>query len=248
MTCHTRHLVVEERPLGRHRERPDIRALGRSGGTGLFVVTICHPLSQARIRDVIENPMNLLKAAWTLKVSRYAGMLQAGGTGFKLLPVPLSTLGGWHPGAHKALCSVASTIAARGLSTFSRARSILFQRHAALLVTNNALCLMSGPTSDIWGNARVQRSMQQWISIAFLFIISINHLVILRENASRTKSVCRFRTTLGPVRHSPQTKSRVPTCVKLFRKTKRTDMTKGTKRQQPVLRCTADAVILDGAG
>ena len=66
-----------------------------------------------------------------------------------LLPVPLSTLGGWHLGAHKALSSVASTIAARGLSTFSCARSILSQRHAAQLVTNSALCLMSGLFSDI---------------------------------------------------------------------------------------------------
>ena len=91
----------------------------------------------------------LLKAAWTAKISRYASMLQAAGTQFNLLPVPLSTLGGWHPDTHKALCSVASTIPARGLSTFSRARGILFQHHAALLVTNNALCLMSGLLSDI---------------------------------------------------------------------------------------------------
>ena len=144
-----RHPVVAERPVGRHRERPDIRALGRSGGTELFDVTICRPLCQARIRDVVENPLNLLKAAWTTRVSRYASMLQAAGTGFKLLPFPLSTLGGWHPDAQKALCSVASTIAARGLSTFSRSRSILFQRHAALLVTNNALCFMSGLFSDV---------------------------------------------------------------------------------------------------
>ena len=144
-----RHPVVDESPVGRQRERPDIRALGRSGGTELFDVTICHPLSQTRIRDVVENPLNLLKAAWTAKVSRYASMLQAAGTGFNLLSVPLSTLAGWHPNAQKALCSVASTIAARGLSTFPRARSILFQRHAALLVTNNALRLMSGLLSDI---------------------------------------------------------------------------------------------------
>ena len=87
-----RHPVVKERPVGRHRERPDIRALGRSGETELFDVTICNPLSQARIRDESENPMSLLKAAWTAKVSRYSGMLQAAGTGFNLLPVPLSTL------------------------------------------------------------------------------------------------------------------------------------------------------------
>ena len=56
-----RHPVVEERPIGRRRERPDIRARRRSSGTGLFDVTICHPLSQARIRDVVENPLNMLK-------------------------------------------------------------------------------------------------------------------------------------------------------------------------------------------
>ena len=68
---------------------------------------------------------------------------------FKEFPVPISTLGGWHPDAHRALCSVATTIAARGMSTFSAAKSILFQRHAAFLVTNNALCLMSGLLSGI---------------------------------------------------------------------------------------------------
>ena len=42
----------------------------------------------------------------------------------------------------------------------------MFQRHAALLVTNNALCLMSGLTSDIEGDAVVTRNMQQEICIA----------------------------------------------------------------------------------
>ena len=63
--------------------------------------------------------------------------------------VPLSTLGGWDTDAHRALCSVATTVAARELSTFSRAWSILFHGHVALLVMNNALCLMSGLMPDI---------------------------------------------------------------------------------------------------
>ena len=123
-----RHPAVDERPVGRHRERPDIRALGRSGGTELFEVTISHPLSQAKIGDVTESSLSLLKAAWTAKVSRYSGMLHVGGTVFNLLPVPSSTVGGWHPHAYKALCSFATAIAARGQSTSSRVRSILFQR------------------------------------------------------------------------------------------------------------------------
>ena len=54
--------------------------------------------------------------------------------------------------ASKAACRWNSTLlgfAARGMSTFSSAKSILFQRHAALLVTNNALCLISGLVSGI---------------------------------------------------------------------------------------------------
>ena len=143
------HPIVEGRPLGKHRERPDIGALGRTGGTDLFDVTICHPLSQARIRDAVQNPLNILKAVWAGKVSRYAAMVHEAGRSVQLLPVPISALGGWHPDAHRALCSVATTIPARVMSTFSSAKSILFQRHAALLVTNIALCLMSGLVSGI---------------------------------------------------------------------------------------------------
>ena len=99
--------------------------------------------------DAVQNPLNILKAAWAGKVSRYAAMVHEAGRSVQLLPVPISTLGGWHPDAHRALCSVAIAIAARGMSTFSSAKGILFQRHAALLVTNNALCLMSGLVSGI---------------------------------------------------------------------------------------------------
>ena len=128
---------------------PDIRAPGRTGGTDLFDVSICHPLSHTQIRDAVQNPLNILKAAWPGKVSRYAAMVHEAGRSVQLLPAPISTLGGWHPDAHRALCSVATTIAARGMSTFSSAKSILFQRHAALLVTSIALYLMSGLVSGI---------------------------------------------------------------------------------------------------
>ena len=56
-----RHPVVEERSVGRHRERPDIRALGRSGGTELFNVTICNFLSHNCSTYVLKslyNPLN----------------------------------------------------------------------------------------------------------------------------------------------------------------------------------------------
>ena len=144
-----RHPIFEERPLEGYRENPDICALGRTRGTDLFDVTIFHPLSQARIRDAVQSPVNILKVAWTGKVSRYAGMVHEAGRSVQLLPVPISKLGEWHPDAHCALCSVATATAARKMPIFSSAKSIMFQRHAALLVTNNALCLMSGLVSGI---------------------------------------------------------------------------------------------------
>ena len=88
-------------------------------------------------------------SAWAGKVSMYARMAQEVERSVQLLPVSLSTLGGWHPDAHRALCSLAFAIAARGIPIFGSAKSILFQRQAALLVTINALCLISGLVSGI---------------------------------------------------------------------------------------------------
>ena len=128
------HPVLEPRPLGRHRERPDIRAISRHDGSDLFDITFCHPLTPARIRDTIQNPLSILKAAWSTKSARYASVLEAYGTTVYLIPVPISTLGGWHPDSYRAMGSVVSLIASRALSCLSAARSILFQRPTALLV------------------------------------------------------------------------------------------------------------------
>ena len=56
----------------------------------------------------------------------------------------ISTLGGGHPDVHRAMGTIEVNIASRTLSSLHYARATLFQRHAALLVANNAVCLMSG--------------------------------------------------------------------------------------------------------
>ena len=55
-----RHSLIEPRPFGRHKERPDISALGSRGGSDMFDITFYDPLSPARVRDAMENEMNLL--------------------------------------------------------------------------------------------------------------------------------------------------------------------------------------------
>ena len=64
-------------------------------------------------------------------------------TAVKLFPVPLSTLGGWHD-SHLAMRCIALIIASRILSSLEYASQTLFQRHAAILVSNNAVCPISG--------------------------------------------------------------------------------------------------------
>ena len=59
--------------------------------------------------------------------------------------MPTATLGGWHPDAHRAMRTIEVNIASRTLSSLHYARAALFQRiAAAILVANNAICLMSG--------------------------------------------------------------------------------------------------------
>ena len=129
-----RHPVLEPRPFGRHKERPDISALGSNRGSDMFDITICHPLSPARIRDGFENPLTLLKNAWDEKIRRFRRVLHS----VKLFPMPISTLGGWHPDSHRAMGIIAVNMALRTMISLHYARAKLFQRHAALLVPNNA--------------------------------------------------------------------------------------------------------------
>ena len=68
------------------------------------------------------------------------------------------------------------------MSTFSSAKSILFQRHTALLVTNNALCLISGLVSGIWGGTYCST----WV------LKSLYHPFIVNSSAHRPLSRKRF--------------------------------------------------------
>ena len=79
-----RHAVVEPRPFGRHNERPDISALGSHGGSDMFDITFCNPLSPARVRDGMENVLNLLKKAWGQKIRRFCRVLHGSATAMTL--------------------------------------------------------------------------------------------------------------------------------------------------------------------
>ena len=106
-------------------------------------IIFCHLLSPAPVRDGMENALNLLKKAWDEKIRRFGRVLHQSAMAVELLPMPLSTLGGWHPDSHRAMRSIAVNMASRTLNSLEYASQPLFQRQAALLAAKNAVCLIS---------------------------------------------------------------------------------------------------------
>ena len=84
--------------------------------------------SEHRIREGIDNALGLLKKAWDEKSRRFGGVLHESATSVKLFPMPLSSLGGWHPDPRRAMGSIAVNIASRALSSVDYARRAISRR------------------------------------------------------------------------------------------------------------------------
>ena len=121
-----------------------IAALGKHGGSDMFDITICHPLSPALNRDGMDNSLRFLKKAWDEKISRFGRVPHESSTSVKLFGMSLSSLGGWHPDSHRAMGSIAINIASQTLSSVHYAPSTMLQKRSALLVARNAACFSSG--------------------------------------------------------------------------------------------------------
>ena len=143
-----RHPIVEP-PQGTHKVRPDIKALGSNGGTDFYDVVFVHPLTDARLQAVARNPTQPLQHARHHKLRHYSAFLQSQGPGSRLVPIPVSTLGGWHPEAYGFVAGLAESIASRAMMPRSFARQAMFCRHAARMVRNNANCLLDGVQVEI---------------------------------------------------------------------------------------------------
>ena len=96
----------------------------------------------AAIND--SNPFEVLRTAWSTKITRFRPFLQEAGPGHRLLPVPMFASGRWHPDAHRSVLGLIGAIASRSMVAFEMATDILFRRHAALWNTSNATCVLSG--------------------------------------------------------------------------------------------------------
>ena len=158
--------VLEPWPFRRHKDRPNISAIGSHRGSDMFNIAICHPLSPAQIRDGMDNGLSLLKTAWDEKVRKFGRVRLEFATSVKFFPMPLSGLGRWHPDSHPTMGSIAVNNASRALSSFDYAWNTMFPWHAALLIASNAACLISGFDFQIWRQRQKRTPLYTELSVS----------------------------------------------------------------------------------
>eukprot|EP00177_Eucheuma_denticulatum_P008465 GFKZ01015388.1.p2 GENE.GFKZ01015388.1~~GFKZ01015388.1.p2 ORF type:complete len:168 (-),score=7.07 GFKZ01015388.1:12-515(-) len=132
----TRHPVVEPRFSSEKQKRFDTRAVGIGGGNDYFDVTFVNPLAPSHKIVRCFNPLTSLNAASAGKNRRCQSFI-ATSTRSRLVPVPMSILGGWRRDAYAVLIDVA----ARAMETFGRVRSVFVEMHEAASVASNVACL-----------------------------------------------------------------------------------------------------------
>lgn len=64
--------------------------------------------------------------------------------GTKLLPIKISTLGGWHSKTVSLVIEVVLSVANRAKGPFPNVKDTLLQQHSALIIALNAACLLKG--------------------------------------------------------------------------------------------------------
>lgn len=143
-----RHPIVEPRQTA-HRVRPDIKALGSNGGTDFYDIVFVHPLTEKRIPVVARAPIKPLTESKNNKEGHYVAFMKDQGPRSRLVPVVLSTLGGWHPESYKFVAGLAESIAAKNTVPVPYAQYTMFSRYAANMVRNNAVCLLDGLVTEV---------------------------------------------------------------------------------------------------
>lgn len=128
-------------------QRPDITVEGTRGGSDYLDITIIHPLSSLpRCNRVARRPQSAVNKASYQKYLKYKPFLDTGGKEDVLIPVVISTVGGWSKPARDYFQDIANAVSSHGRIPRSFVTSIIFQRVAARLATLNCNSLTEGIT------------------------------------------------------------------------------------------------------
>ena len=108
-------------------------------------VTVISPLQIAVVDQEAANPGYALKLAWDRKMRSAFEACRAQRVSF--IPLPVETLGGWHPEAEKQISRIGRELARSSLGTDQKtASNHLFQRLSLSLQKGNAALLLSRST------------------------------------------------------------------------------------------------------
>lgn len=77
------------------------------------------------------------------KLRRYEAFIATSNRG-KLVPIPISILGGWHQDAYTFLFGITRNVAVRAIESYGNIWATITQRHAVVAVMSNAACLIAG--------------------------------------------------------------------------------------------------------
>lgn len=76
-----------------------------------------------RAKHSLCRLFGVFRTAWSTAVTRFRPILQEARSGLKLLPVPMSTPGGWHPDEHRSVLVHVDAIVSRSMVVFEMAET-----------------------------------------------------------------------------------------------------------------------------
>lgn len=124
--------------------RPDVSALGSTGGTDLFDVVITSPMTVRRVSNQPADPTFFLREEACKKHIRHRRLLEELGSGHKIVPFPLTIFGGRLKKTVRLLNTLSASAAARSLGRAAQTSKWLRSRIASAIVNGNADCLNAG--------------------------------------------------------------------------------------------------------
>ena len=104
-------------------------------------VTVVSPLQQALISKASEEPGAALTFAYDRKIRQSYDACHKEGISF--LPLPIETLGGFHPTTTSTISKIARALATHSSKPASEVSSHLFQRLGILLTKGNSALVLS---------------------------------------------------------------------------------------------------------
>ena len=126
--------------------RPDIRALGISGGEDLLDVAVTHPLYNTQMNNLPTNELREQASNKRRQHSNYAKLIH----GAVVRPIVFAVTGGWLPESAEYVDNLAKSISRANNAGHAQTTSITFQQFAATLITTNVRCLIEN-TSTMHG-------------------------------------------------------------------------------------------------